>query len=121
MKKVLYLIPAILFMLFAYFQWNDPDSIPWIIIYLVVSGLFWFGFFGKSSARAALGVGGILLIGMGLYVGGAWEFLTNEDGIAFSQGMQNDYPYIEQAREFGGLTIAFLSVLGLWLAWRKKS
>ena len=120
MRKLFYLIPALLFLVFAYFQMNDPDSVPWIIIYLVVSGLFWYGLFGKSNPQAALGVGIILLVGMVLLAGGTWEFFTNEDGISLSEGMQDDYPYIEEAREFGGLAIACLSVFGLWLAWRKE-
>lgn len=120
-KKIGNLLVALLFALFAFFQWNDPDSLPWILLYLSVAALFFAAFLGKRLTAVTLILGGIMLLGMLFYLPGAFEFLTNDDGIAFSQGMQNDYPYIEEAREFGGLTIAFLAVLGLWLSWRKSS
>ena len=33
----LYIIPALLFVVFAIFQWNDPDPIFWIPVYLYAS------------------------------------------------------------------------------------
>ncbi|MEM9986888.1 MAG: hypothetical protein AAF804_17480, partial [Bacteroidota bacterium] len=81
------------------------------------SALFVLAFLGKRLTWVAWGLGMVLLAGMVIYGQGAWEFFTNEDGIGLSQGMQNDYPYIEQAREFGGLAISLLAVLGLGFYW----
>jgi len=117
--RIVYLIIALLFALFASFQWNDPDSLPWIGVYLAVAGLFLGAFWGRRSLGITLGAVVLLLGGMAYYAGGAYEFITNEDGISFAQGMQNDYSYIEEAREFGGLTIAFLAVLFLLLQGRR--
>ncbi len=116
-KRISTLILSVLFALFAFFQWNDPDSLPWILLYLSVSGLFLLAFLGRRLTWAAWGLALVLLVGMLVYAQGAWEFLTNKDGIGLSEGMQNDYLYIEQAREFGGLAIALLAVLGLGFYW----
>lgn len=108
------LILAGLFVLFAYFQFNDPDPTLWIVIYLGLATLYGFAAAGKYN-KIVLGVcmaamaGGIIYLFPSLI-----EFFTNDDGIGISQTMSNDYPYIEEAREGGGLFIGLLAVYYLW-------
>lgn len=108
------LILSGLFVLFAYFQLNDPDPTLWIVIYLGLATLYGFAAAGKYNkivlgiCMAAMGAGMIYLFPSMI------EFFTNQDGIGISQTMSNDYPYIEEARECGGLFIGILAVYYLW-------
>ena len=102
------------FLAFTAVQYNDPDSVGWIGFYLLLAGLSLGTALRKVKPHSLVVALVVLAFAMGNYYEGAVEFLTNNDGIAFSQGMQNDFPYIEEAREFGGLTISFLGILGLW-------
>ena len=103
-----------IFLAFTAVQYNDPDSVGWMVFYLLLAGLSLGTALGKVKPQLLVVAMVALAFGMGNYYEGAVEFFTNNDGIAFSQGMQNDFPYIEEAREFGGLTISFLGILGLW-------
>lgn len=109
-----------LFALFAYFQLNDPDSLLWVILYLIVAELFVFAWFEKGSRELTLGVMVLLFALAAAHAPGLLQFFFNEDGITFSQGMSNEYPYIEQAREFGGLVIAGVSLIWLY-RWQKQT
>ncbi|MEM7368783.1 MAG: transmembrane 220 family protein [Bacteroidota bacterium] len=107
-----------LFLLFAIVQWNDPDSILWILLYADVAVFFGLAAIGKFFRIPAL-VMTALCAGIALFhLPGLMDFITNEDGIEFSQGMSNEFAYIEKAREFGGALIAGVA-LG-WLFWKGK-
>jgi hypothetical protein len=108
--KIVNLVCAILFVLFAYFQFNDPDSWAWIAMYGIVALLFGLKVSGRYWPWLTLGVAAFLGVGLLVYAPGLWQFLTNDDGIRFAQGMSNEYQYIEEAREFGGLLIALAAV-----------
>ena len=118
--KYLNLLFALLFAVFTAVQYNDPDSLIWMILYGYLTVLFIMGFMGKF-VKPAVWVGlAICIIGAFIHVGGLYEFLTNHDGIGFSQGMSNEYPYIEKAREFGGLVIGGLAMWFLFWQMRKN-
>lgn len=108
------IILSALFVLFAYFQLNDPDPGLWIVIYLVLAALYGFAAAGKYNkivlgvCMAAMGIGMLYL------TPSLWEFFTNEDGIGLAQTMNNDFPYIEEARECGGLFIGLFALGYLW-------
>lgn len=113
-----YGILAVLFAIFAIVQWNDPDSILWIILYADVAILFSLAAAGRFLKIPTL-VMTVVCVGIALFhLPGLLEFITNDDGIKFSQGMSNEFAYIEKAREFGGALIAG-SALG-WLFWKAK-
>ena len=117
--RILSLFFFLLFSLFAYFQYNDPDSLAWIAMYATVAVLFGLMATGRYFRWVSLGVAGLLSVGLVIYAPGVWAFLTNNDGITFSQGMSNQYLYIEEAREFGGLLIALTAVVFLIFQGRK--
>ena len=119
--KFLYLFLAVLFAVFTGVQWNDPDAFWWMLFYGEISLLFGLAGMGRVVRPLILRIGLLTLV-LGLYfLPGAFQFLTNQDGIAFSEGMSNEYSYIEEAREFGGLLIAFLSLLGLWMGTKESN
>lgn len=118
--KFLPFVFALLFLASSAVQLNDPDGIYWFLGYLVLAIISVANGLGKVNPTWNLIVLSVLGAGVLFYAPGFYEFLTNQDGIAFSQGMQNDYPYIEEAREFGGLLIASICMLLMW-RWSAKN
>ena len=115
--KILNLILALLFILFAYFQLNDPDPWLWITIYLVVAGICAFAAFGKSNRWVII----IGIAGLTIY----WAMLLPDfiawlgEGMPTITGsMKAASPHIELVREFLGLLI-LMGVLG-WQYWRMR-
>ena len=102
--KWLNLILALLFVLFAYYQWNDPDPYGWIAIYLSVAVV---------CGMAAMGKYYLPLIRFALIISLLWcailvpEFInwifTGAESIV--QEMKAEKPAIEYTREFLGLLI----------------
>ena len=98
-ENIIRFVFAILFLFFAFVQWNDPDSMLWIINYglaailsiNMVSRLS----FSKWVFRGALGFIGIQALVLAYMVIGKQHLLHAEDG-----------------REFLGLMIVFF-----WLFW----
>ncbi|TAE48036.1 MAG: hypothetical protein EAZ89_16160 [Bacteroidetes bacterium] len=111
---------TVLFALFAWYQLNDPDSWFWTILYVALSicvGLS----DRKEAERPMLITGAFCVAGLLRYLPGLLAFLFNKDGISFSMGMQNDYPYIEEAREFGGMLISTLVLFYFWWSNYRKA
>lgn len=110
MFKSVYISLALIFGLFAAFQYNDPDSFLWIVIYGVValvSLLRLFGIFQKGMVF-------LLLIAIGLFtllhVPYAWEWFTSSESATLLDEMQSEKPYMEGSREFFGLVLADLAL-----------
>ena len=108
--KILNIILALLFTLFAYFQYNDPDPWLWIAIYLAVAVICGFAAFKKYNRWAILTLlGGLAVYGAMLLP----DFVTwLGDGMPTITGsMKAESVYIELVREFLGLLI-LIGVLG---------
>jgi len=109
--KYIALIFTIIFLLFAGLQYNDPDPILWIPIYLIAAYATLKTFQGKTNPEMLL-----VLIVLS-FAGGmnswnlmtAWEgFFT--DGAGISMKTQNQ----ELAREACGLWICTISFMICW-------
>lgn len=117
--RLVNIILALLFILFAAFQYNDPDPWLWIGVYAfiaIISGLAaaeihptWLIRIGLVGCVVGLG---ILLPDFMDWIAGGAESIT--------QTMQAKKPHIELTREFLGLVICTL-VMGfhLWQGERK--
>lgn len=115
--KVANILLALLFLLFAYFQYNDPDPWLWIGIYLLVAGICGFAAFGRYNHWLTLAT----LIGLSIY----WLILLPDFISWFSEGMPTitgsmkaESPHIELVREFLGLLI-LMGAVG-WNVWRNR-
>ncbi|MEL7124479.1 MAG: transmembrane 220 family protein [Bacteroidota bacterium] len=115
MVKTINIIVAILFVLFAIVQWNDPDPLKWIILYgsvAIVSALAainrYYRYFTLALLLACT-IGLILLIP---------EVITwiNNGMPTIAGSMQAESPHIELMREFFGLVLC-----GLALGWNLRS
>jgi hypothetical protein len=102
--KIVNLILAVMFLLFAFVQVNDPDPVLWILIYGSMAVVCIMAAFGYYS-RIALA---ILLVGFIAYavilLPGFSEWLSQDDKSAL-------FDYIEEAREFLGLIICIVVLI----------
>ncbi len=106
---------AVMFLVFAFLQVNDPDPVVWLLIYgsmAVVSVLAIFEFFPRK----------VLLGMLAAYAGYAsffwkglntWMHSDNKSEL-FDDLTRMEKPYIEESREFLGLFICIL-VLAFYL------
>jgi hypothetical protein len=110
LHKIITLVLALLFALFAYFQLNDPDPALWVMIYGYVSIIGFLAFFGKRYPWAIYA--GLAVCGAGILylLPSVYDWLANHSEVSLLYGMAPDKPYIEESRECGGLFIAFLGL-----------
>ncbi len=118
--RIINIVLAILFTLFAVVQYNDPDPWLWIGIYLfmaIISGLAAGNIYLSWILR-----GGIVgcLIGLGMLLPDFIDWLST-GAESITQSMEAEKPHIELTREFLGLLICTIT-LGflLWQGERFK-
>jgi uncharacterized membrane protein len=111
--KVYSIVFTLVFLLFGWFQLNDPDPLLWVSFYIMLAGLG----IAKVTGRLrnvwrwfAIGACITLMIQT---IPGLWDYLTNQEGYTITQVMSNDKPWIELSREFGGACIGLIAVLFL--------
>lgn len=120
--KIINFVLALIFLLFAFVQINDPDPILWILIYgnmavLSVLAMFKMRFIYWLGASIVL-----YSIYAALLVNGAWEWLQSPDrSLLFDDIAKMQYPYIEETREFLGLIICITAAVFHLLSNRKKA
>lgn len=114
-SRIINLILALLFVLFAYFQYNDPDPLVWILIYSYIAIIGFLAFAQKFYKW--LIIAGLVLFGGGvLYLlPSVYEWLANHSEVSLLYGMAPDKPYIEESRECGGLLIALLCLVYFYM------
>jgi len=96
---------AVVFALFAIVQYNDPDPIPWILLYAGVSAHFAMAALGKMYRPA---------VWLWLIASAIWAAKLVPDFINWIQmgepsiveTMKAEQPWIELTREFLGLVLA---------------
>lgn len=109
--RILNFILAVVFLLFAFVQVNDPDAALWILIYGYVSVTSVFGVF-KFYPRRALALAIIAcIIYLVILLPGVLAWLKEDDKTIFFDQMQDDKPYIEESREFFGLLLAIIALV----------
>ena len=108
MLKFFHLIASLLFFTMAAIQLNDPDPLYWVVVYLtaaMISGCLFFGTRLEALSKVSMGM---ILAGLFISGPGAMEYFASEDYASISGDMLAAKPYVESAREFGGLLIAFI-------------
>ncbi|NNM15716.1 MAG: hypothetical protein HKO56_03570 [Bacteroidia bacterium] len=109
--KILNILFALIALVFAYLQFNDPDPYIWVPIYLLVALIAAMASFGKYN-KILIWVGIILFTGCCLYeIPHVVEWLTEHKDDSLLKDMQDDKPWIEHSREFGGLLISLIMLL----------
>ncbi|MCU0447568.1 MAG: transmembrane 220 family protein [Microscillaceae bacterium] len=112
MIRILALLFAAMFFLFAYWQLNDPDAWWWVIAYLVPSGVS-IGFFMGRSSRIVL-----FLLAVGYGVAAVMYYPEVYQGLGL-ENLAMKTPEVEFARESFGLGICALVFLFYAAVYRK--
>jgi len=114
MKKAVHLFFAALFSLFAYFNLNDPDPLAWVSAYGITALLFVIAAFGRSQRSAIGGVALILFVWMCTMIPGMVDWF--QLGMPSITGeMKATDIHVEVVREFLGLFIAVVALVGLFI------
>jgi len=118
--KIINFILALIFLLFAFVQINDPDPFLWILIYgnvAVLCVLAMFRLYYSYWLWATLVFYSIYAV---LLVSSAWHWLQSPDrSLLFDDIAKMQNIYIEETREFLGLMIC-ISVLTFHLISRRN-
>lgn len=104
--RIFNFILAILFLLFAFVQVNDPDPLHWILIYGAMAVLAILAMFKIYPMLVILALLVIYVAYSTVFLDGVKEWLQQPDKSAlFDDVAKMQHPYIEEAREFLGLMI----------------
>ena len=122
--KIFNLVFAILFVVCAALQYNDPDPYLWIPIYLYGAVLCWFAFRGRYFKTAMIaGIAVYVLYALYLFFtdDGVIDWVNKHEAESLTQSMKAASPWIEDTREFFGLCIlSFVLLLDVLHATRSK-
>lgn len=117
--KILNGILASLFIYFAIVQFNDPDPVLWVLVYVFTALVCIQGIMGRSRSY-------FLIVGMITFValaatrfGGMIEWVQAGQQSEIFGEMTGDRPYVEETREFFGLIIALATVVFNWVLHRR--
>ncbi len=111
------------FLLSAILQYNDPDPLLWIPIYLYGALACWWALRGKYyPAMYAVGILAFLVYAVILFVeeNGVWDWATKHNAENIAGSMKAEAPWIEDTREFGGLLLLIIALGGNWLYARRR-
>jgi hypothetical protein len=110
--KIVNLILAVMFLVFAFVQINDPDPFIWILIYgsmAVTCVLAAFNMFYRVPLFILLG---IYIAYSFVFFEGVMEWFRQDDkSVLFDDVMKMQHPYIEESREFLGLMICIIVLI----------
>jgi uncharacterized membrane protein len=121
--KFLSIFFAVMFIVFAALQVNDPDPVLWILIYGAMSVISVMAIFEYYNRKLIIGLSVLYVVYLVILLPGVSEWLKQDDkSVLFDEGMKMQHLYIEESREFLGLLICLL-VLALYLfrSFRQKA
>ena len=100
---------ALLFLLFAAFQYDDPDSFSWMFLYGYVAAMAIMALFGKYNY--ALLIPGITIFALYFIylLPSVYEWIVSDDSLI--TGMSPDRMYVERSREAFGLLMGLAGLL----------
>jgi len=110
--KIVNLLLAVMFIVFAFVQINDPDPVVWILIYGSMAVICIMAAF-RYYPRIAMALMMIsFLVYSAAFFDGIAEWLAMDDkSVLFDDIAKMEHPYIEESREFLGLMICIMVLL----------
>lgn len=106
-NKVTYSAIAILFLIFALIQYNDPDPLLWMLIYFSVSIIAVLKIYLRQVNYKPLIITLIIILGLFAltFIPSFIEYLSQPNKAELFGGMTYKKPWIEETREFLGLLL----------------
>lgn len=119
--RIVNFILAIMFLLFAFVQINDPDPVVWILIYGAMAVLSIMAIFEFYPIKFTIGLLVLYVLYSIVYIPGVLEWLRQENkAMLFDDVAKMQYPYVEEAREFLGLLICIIVLIVFVARARRK-
>lgn len=122
LMKIVNFILAVMFLVFAFVQINDPDPVIWILIYGAMAVLCIMAIFNFYPRKFLIG---LLILYLGystLYFESVLKWLKSENkSELFDEIAKMNNLYIEESREFLGLLICMIVLLFYLIKSRKLS
>src|SRR5215217_2250139 len=113
---------AVLFIVFAALQYNDPDPYAWVPLYLYAAALCLLASrkrFYPSSYWVGFAVYGLYGIYKLFDKNGVGDWITEHHAESIAATMKAEKPWVEESREFFGLLIMIV-VLVINYRWLKR-
>lgn len=118
--RVVNAILALLFLVFAFVQINDPDPLLWILVYGNMAVLCVLAMFKIRIRIWIILSTAVYAIWAVILVPGALEWWQSSDrSLLFDDIAKMQHPYIEETRECLGLIICLIVLAIQWLTGRK--
>ena len=118
--RIVNFLLAVMFLLFAFVQINDPDPVIWILIYGAMAVLSIMAIFEFYPKKFLIGLLALYLAYSVVYIPGVLEWLRHDNKSAlFDEVAKMEHHYIEESREFLGLLIC-ISVLAFYIFRSRK-
>ena len=122
--KIFNIICAVLFVVFAALQYNDPDPYIWIPLYLYAAILCWLASRRKYHPKlmlAGVAVYGLYAVYLFFTKDGVMDWVTEHNAENIAGQMKASTPWIEDTREFFGLClVTFALLMNYFYVKRKK-
>jgi Transmembrane family 220, helix len=119
--RIVNFILAVIFLLFAFVQINDPDPVIWILIYGVMAVLSIMAIFKFYPTKFIIGLLVLYILYSIVYIPGVLEWLKQDNkALLFDDVAKMHYPYVEEAREFLGLWICIIVLIVFVIRSRRK-
>jgi len=111
---------AIVLLVFAFVQFNDPDPFVWVTFYTICALVPLSLMVNRYHHYLLWIAAGLCLLHLGIAAPGIYDYLMHHLNQSIIQDMSPDRPYIEESREFLGTVIALLLMAISVLLARKK-
>ncbi len=116
--KIVNLILAGLFVVFAAVQFNDPDPIFWVIVYLGMAVITGFAAYKKYFIWLMLAMLAVLIYELFTLFPAFSSWI--DDGMpSITESMKASTPFVELVREFLGLFLCVIVLLYHYVKYRR--
>lgn len=120
-KRIPHFLLALMFLAFAAVQYNDPDPLLWIVIYVAMVVLCTLAAFGIYPVKVMVVIAIAFIVYMVILFPGLVDWINSSDrSLLFDDLAKMQYPFIEESREFLGLLICIVVLIGYYLNARGK-
>ncbi|MBT1688914.1 transmembrane 220 family protein [Dawidia soli] len=120
--RILNFVLAVMFLIFAFLQVNDPDPVLWILVYGVMAVFCVMAMFAYYPRKVLWGALIAALAYSVIYFPGVQEWWqTSEHSALFDNVAKMEHLYIEESREFLGLMICVIVIVFYLILSRRRA